>query len=246
MRTIVTKGRGAMPPFPSIPAQGVSDLITFLSKPELAPPGSAVPGNMLTEHVEPDYPADLSPQPARYKTGYGQEGYVITPPWSTITAYDLNTGEIKWQTPYGDTPQAGPSDTLRGNVFPKSGFAILGSGLIVFVDNQSKFYALDQKTGKVHFHERRSKRGGRRARGLRSRRSRVHPVCPDGRPSFPRGCEDGARGRQPACRPEELRCVRAAKVVSMRSRIRCLWQIALLLHGIGCERYDIAGTVSSR
>ncbi len=151
VRTTVTKGRGAMPPFPSIPAQGVSDLITFLSKPELAPPGSAVPGNVLTEHIEPDYPADLSPKPARYKTGYGQEGYVITPPWSTITAYDLNTGEIQWQTPYGDTPQAGPSDKLRGNVFPKSGFVILGSGLIVFVDNQSKFYALDQKTGKVIF-----------------------------------------------------------------------------------------------
>ena len=151
VRTIVSKGRGAMPPFPSIPAEGVNDLITFLRKPELAPPGSALPGNMLTERLEPDYPPDLTPRPARYKTGYGQEGYVITPPWSTITAYDLNTGKIKWQTPYGDTPEAGPSDKLRGNVFPKSGFVILASGLIVFVDNQSKFYALDQKTGKVIF-----------------------------------------------------------------------------------------------
>jgi hypothetical protein len=26
----------------------------------------------------------------------------------------------------------------------------------------------------------------------------------------------------------------------------CSWQIALLLHGIGCQRYDIAGTVWSR
>jgi quinoprotein glucose dehydrogenase len=151
VRTIVTKGRGAMPPFPTIPAQGVSDLITFLTKPDLAPPGSAAPGNMVTEHVEPDYPADLAPKPPRYKTGYGQEGYIITPPWSTITAYDLNTGKIQWQTPYGDTPQAGPSDKLRGNVFPKSGFVVLGSGLVVFVDNQAKLYALDEKTGKVIF-----------------------------------------------------------------------------------------------
>jgi quinoprotein glucose dehydrogenase len=151
VRTIVTKGRGAMPPFPTIPAQGVSDLITFLTKPDLAPPGSAAPGNTVTEHVEPDYPADLTPKPPRYKTGYGQEGYIINPPWSTITAYDLNTGKIQWQTPYGDTPQAGPSPKLRGNVFPKSGFVVLGSGLVVFVDNQSKFYALDEKTGKVVF-----------------------------------------------------------------------------------------------
>ena len=151
VRTVVSQGRGAMPAFPSIPSQGLNDLITFLNKPELAPPGSALPGNMLTERLEPDYPADLKPRPARYKTGYGQEGYVITPPWSTITAYDLNSGRIKWQTPYGDTPEAGPSDTLRGNVFPKSGFVILASGLVVFVDNQAKFYALDLMTGKVIF-----------------------------------------------------------------------------------------------
>jgi quinoprotein glucose dehydrogenase len=151
VRSIITKGRGAMPSFSSIPSQSVADVITFLSKPDLAPPGSAVPGNMLAEHLEPDYPSGLVPKPLRYKTGYGQEGYIITPPWSTITAYDLNTGKIIWQTPYGDTPQAGPSKTLRGNVFPKNGFVILASGLVVFVDNQSKLYALDQKTGKVIF-----------------------------------------------------------------------------------------------
>lgn len=149
VRNILAKGRGAMPPFPSIPSQGVNAIISFLQQPDLAPPGSAVAGNTLTEHIEPDYPADLVPQPPRYKTGYGQEGYIVKPPWSTITAYDLNSGKIMWQTPYGDTPQAGPSDTIRGNVFPKSGFVIVASGLVVFVDNQSKFYALDQKTGKI-------------------------------------------------------------------------------------------------
>ena len=138
---------------------------------------------------------------------------MITPPWSTITAYDLNSGKIKWQTPYGDTPEAGPSDKLRGNVFPKSGFVILASGLVVFVDNQSKLYALDQMTGKVIFTKRRSQRGSRRAGGLRSERARVHSVCPDRGPCFSRGCEDGARRCEPTGRLEELRCFRAATVI---------------------------------
>ena len=167
---------------------------------------------MLTERLEPDYPADLKPRPARYKTGYGQEGYVITPPWSTITAYDLNSGKIKWQTPYGDTPEAGPSDKLRGNVFPKSGFVILASGLIVFVDNQSKFYALDQMTGKVIF----TKDVPNGAAGVPAvyevERARVHSVCPDRGPCFSPGCEDGARRCEPTGRLEELRCFRAATV----------------------------------
>ena len=151
VRNVITHGRGAMPPFPSLTSHGVTDIMAFLKQPELAPPGSAASGSSFTEHLEPDYPADLNPKPPRYKTGYGQEAYIITPPWSTITAYDLNTGKVKWQTPYGDTPEAGPSDKLRGNIFPKSGVVVLSTGLVVFVDNQSKFYALDENTGKVVF-----------------------------------------------------------------------------------------------
>ncbi|MEP6715227.1 MAG: PQQ-binding-like beta-propeller repeat protein [Terriglobia bacterium] len=151
VRNIVSKGKGGMPPIASIKGEALTDLIAFLTRPETAPPGSGIPAGMLADRLEPDYPAYIDPPPPRYKTGYGQEGYVITPPWSTITAYDLNTGKMMWQTPYGDTPQAGPSDKLRGNIFPKSGFAVLASGLVVFVDNQSKFYALDEKTGKVVF-----------------------------------------------------------------------------------------------
>jgi quinoprotein glucose dehydrogenase len=127
----------------------MDNLLAFLVKPEAAPPGSAAPAAFLgMGRGEPPYPVGITPPPSRYKTGYGNEPYVITPPWSQITAYDLNTGKIKWQTPYGDLPQAGPSDNLRGNVFPKSGFVITGGGLVLFAGNDSKLYALDKDTGK--------------------------------------------------------------------------------------------------
>jgi quinoprotein glucose dehydrogenase len=149
VRNVVRSGKGGMPGFPTMNGEAVADLIEFLQKPELAPPGTAVAGNTLTERLEPDYPEGVTPPPSRYKTGYGQEGYIIAPPWSTITAYDLNTGRILWQTPYGDTPQAGPSEKLRGNVTPRSGFVVTAGGLVVFADNQGKLYALDEQTGKV-------------------------------------------------------------------------------------------------
>ena len=149
VRNIVKNGRGAMPGFPSMNAEAIADVVEFLDKCDQAPPGTGVPGNMLMERLEPDYPKGVTPPPARYKTGYGQEGYIITPPWSTITAYDLNTGKIIWQTPYGDTPEAGPSDKLRGNVTPRSAFVVTAGGLVLFADNKSKLYALDEKTGKV-------------------------------------------------------------------------------------------------
>lgn len=149
VRNIVKNGKGAMPGFPTMHNEAIADVVQFLEKSDQAPPGTGVPGNMMMERLEPGYPAWVTPPPSRYKTGYGQEGYIITPPWSTITAYDLNTGRIMWQTPYGDTPQAGPSDKLRGNVTPRSGFVVTAGGLVLFADNQSKLYALDKNTGRV-------------------------------------------------------------------------------------------------
>ncbi|HKD04817.1 MAG TPA: PQQ-binding-like beta-propeller repeat protein [Bryobacteraceae bacterium] len=151
IRTIVSKGKGGMPALPSIRPDLMSNLIEFLSKPDSAPPGSAFPASMLAARMEPDYPAEVTPPPSRYKTGYGNEPYVITPPWSTLTAYNLNTGKITWQTPYGDLPEAGPSDKLRGNTYPKSGFAVTAGGVIVFAGNDSTLYALDKDSGKVIF-----------------------------------------------------------------------------------------------
>jgi quinoprotein glucose dehydrogenase len=149
VHNIVKNGKGGMPGFPTMNTEAITDVVEFLDKSDQAPPGTGVPGNSLTERLEPNYPEGVAPPPSRYKTGYGQEGYIINPPWSTITAYDLNTGQIMWQTPYGDTPQAGPSDKLRGNVTPRSGFVVTAGGLVLFADNQSKLYALDEKTGKV-------------------------------------------------------------------------------------------------
>lgn len=76
---------------------------------------------------------------------------MITPPWSTLTAYDLNTGKIKWQVPYGGIPQAPPGDQMKGNAYPKSGMVITAGGLVLFAGNDSKLYALDSSTGKLIF-----------------------------------------------------------------------------------------------
>ena len=151
-RTVISKGKGAMPAMSSLAPPLLDDLIAFLTKPEAAPPGSAAtPAAMALAmmRMEPPYPAGVTPPPSRYKTGYGNEPYVITPPWSRLTAYDLNTGTIKWQTPYGDLPEAGPSDKLRGNVYPKSGPVITAGGLVLFAGNDSKLYALNKDTGKL-------------------------------------------------------------------------------------------------
>jgi quinoprotein glucose dehydrogenase len=153
-RNLITKGSGAMPPFASLPEQSVGYLMAFLKHPDAAPPGSAPSAAMqaaFRSMAEPPYPDDVEAPPSRYKTGYGNEPFVITPPWSTLTAYDLNTGKIKWQVPYGGIPQAPSDDKMRGNAYPKTGPVITAGGLILFSGNDSKLYAVDSATGKLIF-----------------------------------------------------------------------------------------------
>ena len=154
VRGIVTKGQGGMPAIQGISPQGLESLMAFLANPSAVAPGAGAPAAMVQGRGgrgEPQYPADVTPPPSRFTSGYGMEPYIITPPWSTITAYDLNTGKIKWQVPCGDLPQAGPSDKMRGDVLPKGGIVITAGGLIFFAGNEGKVYAFDEATGKVVF-----------------------------------------------------------------------------------------------
>src|SRR6202042_1440450 len=44
----------------------------------------------------------------------------IGPPWSQLTAIDLNTGTIKWQVPDGTVPSiAEQSNSTTGSFFPR-------------------------------------------------------------------------------------------------------------------------------
>jgi len=70
----------------------------------------------------------------------------IGPPWSQITAYDLNTGTIKWQIPDGSVTalaEQGHGDT--GDLAPRGGIVATASGqLFIATASDRKFRAYDQ------------------------------------------------------------------------------------------------------
>jgi quinoprotein glucose dehydrogenase len=74
----------------------------------------------------------------------------IGPPWSQLTAYDLNTGTIMWQIPNGDVSATTFGLTGTGSHAPRGGVVATATGL-VFVGTSSdrKFRAYDADTGKV-------------------------------------------------------------------------------------------------
>ncbi len=96
----------------------------------------------------PEGVADLPPD--RYYTGYGVSENAIKPPWSTLTAYDLNTGTIKWQIPAGDDlALAAQGITGTGSKMLRTGIMPTAAGLVFLVGGDHKIRAYDEETGKV-------------------------------------------------------------------------------------------------
>ena len=74
----------------------------------------------------------------------------IKPPWSTLTAYDLNKGTIKWQIPLGDLPElAAKGIHGTGTSILKSGPVVTAGGLVFTATRDHFVRAYDEDTGKV-------------------------------------------------------------------------------------------------
>ena len=98
----------------------------------------------------PPYPEGVEAPTERYYTGYNIMGNIIKPPYSTLTAYDLNKGTIKWQVPVGDDLRAlqeGAHDT--GAIGIRVGMVTTSTGLVFLAGGDMKIRAYDQETGKV-------------------------------------------------------------------------------------------------
>jgi len=122
--------------------------------------GAAVdPDHGMLYVVSKDLPAILKLVPdsggGHYTSGFGlvtaSNGLsLIGPPWSSLTAYDLNQGTIKWKIPLGEVPELaakGVKDT--GAHYPKVGPVVTAGGLLFAGTRDRTIRAFDVETGKT-------------------------------------------------------------------------------------------------
>jgi quinoprotein glucose dehydrogenase len=138
LRTVIREGAGRMAGFPALAPDALAALVTFLRTGD----------NERAGH-------DTSAIALKYRfTGYRKfldpDGYpAIAPPWGTLTAIDLGTGEHRWTRPLGEYPELaalGMKDTGSENY----GGPIVTAGGLVFIaatNFDRKFRAFDKTTG---------------------------------------------------------------------------------------------------
>jgi quinoprotein glucose dehydrogenase len=177
-RQVVLVGRGHMPAFPSIEDDAMRPLWGFITgDPAAARPGAtatnapaAIPdGPVVASGGAPGgldvrsgpgfrpggapYPEGADAPKVRYYTGYGLGyPYIMNGRWSQITAYDLNTGAIKWQKPLGVDRMAaalGATDTGVPRGGQRVSMIVTSNGLLFATALDGHVRAFDAETGNV-------------------------------------------------------------------------------------------------
>jgi quinoprotein glucose dehydrogenase len=145
IKEIIAHGRGRMVGFPSLDPAKVAALLDYLRT------GNATPA---AEHT--DTTMGGGPGTEYSFTGYRKfldpDGYpAIAPPWGTLSAIDMNTGQYLWQVPLGEYPALaaqGLTDTGSENY----GGPVLTAGGLLFIGAtvyDRKFRAFDAATGRL-------------------------------------------------------------------------------------------------
>ncbi|MBE9462481.1 PQQ-binding-like beta-propeller repeat protein [Dyadobacter subterraneus] len=156
--TILETGRGRMPSFQHISKEDRNAIINFLLKVDSQPVVKS--GNPNDIHNSALQVSNRSGSDFPYMPPYLNNGNVqfrdpdnypaIKPPWGTMNAIDLNTGEYLWTVPLGEYPE------LKAKGIPPTGTEnhggpVVTAGGLVFIaaTYDEKIRAFDSKTGKI-------------------------------------------------------------------------------------------------
>jgi len=142
LRQLLEHGRGFMPSFARLPEAEKCTVIVYLAGKDCL---TGAVGDLAPPEPQPPY------EFVGYERWRDSSGFpAIKPPWGTLSAIDLNTGEYRWRIPLGEFAAL----TSRGMPITGTeqyGGPIVTKGGLVFIaaTQDGKLRALDKRTGRV-------------------------------------------------------------------------------------------------
>jgi len=161
--------RGTPPEFPSLVAVGKkyseSELTSLIRRGGGRMPAYGYLGDDAVRAVAryittgEDAATESGPEMSRLKyttDGYNKfldpDGYpAMEPPWGTLNAINLDTGEFAWRVPFGEFPELAEKG-LRNTGTENYGGPVVTAGGLLFIgatNHDRKFRAFDKLTGKL-------------------------------------------------------------------------------------------------
>ncbi len=147
LETVITKGRRMMPAFTSLAPEEMEILLDFLmgeeedlqlsKEPGLS--GGEVNGQVTSYSIN------------RFGKFLDSKNYpAISPPWGTLNAIDMNTGQYLWTVPYGEYPELTKKGIPITGSESYGGPIVTKSGLIFIAGTKDrKLRAIDRKSGET-------------------------------------------------------------------------------------------------
>jgi quinoprotein glucose dehydrogenase len=138
-------GKGRMPGFGNLSDDQRSALVSYITN------GGAKSASYKTEVVSagPPPPA-MKYHFTGYLRFYDPDGYpAVAPPWGTLNAINLNTGEYAWKIPLGEYPDLAAKG-MKNTGTENYGGPLLTAGGLLFIgatNYDKKFRAFDKATG---------------------------------------------------------------------------------------------------
>ena len=137
---VLESGRGFMPSFANLAGKERRAVLEYLGY-------SVAPGDTVSRLQRPMSPYEF----VGYERWRDSTGYpAVKPPWGTLSAIDLNTGDYRWRIPLGEFAAL----TARGIPITGTeqyGGPIVTAGGLLFIaaTQDAKFRAFDKSTGRL-------------------------------------------------------------------------------------------------
>jgi quinoprotein glucose dehydrogenase len=159
---IMEAGIGRMPAFQHISGQDRESIAGYLldlhsfGRPPIAHDGEVEQGSGVDSSVSKKVQKKKFGFKQRYVTRVwrkltDQDGYPgIKPPWGTLNAIDLNTGDYLWRVPLGEYPELTEKGIpITGTENYGGPLATAGGLIFIAATRDERIRAFDKKTGKV-------------------------------------------------------------------------------------------------